>query len=121
MPDDKIIRCSQCSTNFLWTVEEQLSGAGDAPALCPACRRLAPAPGQRRGVVKWFNRTKGYGFITGSDGDEVFVHKSGLAAGQVLPRTGQLVQFSLAAGPRGVQAQDVTILEIPDATTVDDK
>ena len=84
-------------------------GAGPLPDV-PA---PGAAAGQRRGLVKWFNRTKGYGFITGTDGAEIFVHKSGLAAGQPLLRTGQFVQFGLAAGPRGVQAEDVTVLAMP--------
>ncbi|HEX9116522.1 MAG TPA: cold shock domain-containing protein, partial [Anaerolineae bacterium] len=118
MADDKIIRCAECGVNFLWTVAEQ---AGDSrpPARCPACRRLAPPPGQRRGLVKWFNRAKGYGFITGTDGAEVFVHKSGLAPDQALPRAGQLVQYALGTGPRGVQAQDVVVLEAPAAAEGD--
>ncbi len=77
------------------------------------CRRLAPPPGRRRGTVKWFNRSKGFGFITGTDGVEVFVHRSGMVEGQPLPRAGQLVQFSLATGPRGMQAVEVSVLELP--------
>ncbi len=115
MAEDKILRCSECGTNFLWAAEDQ-AGHTPPPAHCPMCRRLAPPAGQRRGTIKWFNRSKGFGFITGIDGSEVFVHKSGLVEGQSLPRTGQLVQFKLATGPRGVQAAEVTILELPEVT-----
>ncbi len=114
MAEDKILRCSECGTNFLWTSEEQAEHS-PPPAHCPLCRRLAPPPGQRRGTIKWFNRSKGFGFITGTDGSEIFLHKSGLIAGQSLPRTGQLVQFTLASGPRGIQAAQVRILEMPAA------
>ncbi len=117
MAGDKIIRCAECGVNFLWTVEEQASGAQLPQPLCPMCRRLAPAAGQRRGLVKWFNRGKGYGFITGTDGAEIFLHKSGLLPGQALPHAGQLVQFRIGAGPRGVQAQDVVVLELPAASS----
>ncbi len=114
MAEDKILRCTECGINFLWTAEEQ-SGHGPAPGLCPMCRHLAPRSGLRRGTVKWFNRSKGYGFITGTDGSEIFLHKSGLAGGQALPRAGQLVEFGLTTGPRGLQAADARVLELPDS------
>ncbi len=77
------------------------------------CQRLAPGPGRQRGLVKWFSRAKGYGFITTSQGAEVFLHKSGLAADQPFPRAGQLMEFALSHGARGVQAEDAVILEAP--------
>jgi CspA family cold shock protein len=61
-------------------------------------------------VVKWFNHSKGYGFITSIAGDDLFVHKSGLASDQPLPRAGQLVEFAVVTTSRGVQAEDVVIL-----------
>ncbi len=110
MAEDKILRCSECGINFIWTAEEQMTH-GQALEKCPMCRRLAAPSGQRRGTVKWFNRSKGFGFITATDGAEVFVHKSGLAEGQPLLRAGQLVQFAVATGPRGAQATEVKVLE----------
>ncbi len=110
MAEDRILHCQECGISFLWAAEEQARGAAP-PALCPMCRRLAPPAGQRRGTVKWFSRSKGYGFITATDGTEIFVHKSGLAAGQAPLRAGQLVQFGVSAGERGVQAEAVTVLE----------
>ncbi|MGQ9767917.1 MAG: cold shock domain-containing protein [Anaerolineae bacterium] len=77
------------------------------------CRRLAPPPGRQRGLVKWFSRARGYGFITPADGPEVFLHRSGFASGQPLPRAGQLVEFTLSHGARGAQAEDTVILELP--------
>jgi CspA family cold shock protein len=74
------------------------------------CQRLAPAPGRARGVVKWFSRARGYGFITPTEGPELFLHGSGMAAGQPLPRAGQLVEFTRTQGQRGAQAVEVTVL-----------
>jgi CspA family cold shock protein len=76
------------------------------------CRRLLPAAGRRRGLVKWFNHSKGYGFITPVEGAELFVHKSGLAPGQSLPRAGQLVEYTIRSGARGLQAEEVRVLAV---------
>ena len=61
------------------------------------CRRIAPAAGRQRGIVKWYSRGKGYGFITTVQGADVFLHKSALAEGQS-PCAGQLVEFALSEG-----------------------
>ena len=105
MATDQLIRCIECGTTFLRAAGEQ---AEAPPGRCPMCRRLAPGPERRRGLVKWFSRGKGYGFITPVEGSEVFVHKSGLAASQALLRAGQLVEFTIGHGPRGAQAEAVT-------------
>ncbi len=112
MPGDQIIRCAECGVAFVWTDGEQQADAA-RPVRCPACRRLAPAEGRQRGLVKWFSRAKGYGFVTATSGDDVFVHKSGLAEGQPLPRAGQLVEFSVGHGSRGAQAEALVVLEMP--------
>ena len=117
MADDQIIRCAECDTPFVWTASEQASAP--RPTVCPPCRLLTPAAGRQRGLVKWFSRAKGYGFITPTDGQDLFVHKSGLAAGQPFPRAGQLVEFTQAHRQRGIQAEAVLILESPDAQASD--
>jgi len=62
-----------------------------------------------RGVVKWFDTKKGYGFIKQSDGDDVFVHFSGIMGeGFKSLRAGEEVQFEIAEGPKGPQATHVT-------------
>ena len=62
------------------------------------------------GSVKWFNRSKGYGFITGDDGKEYFVHSSALAEGTFI-RENDRVSFEPAESERGPQAKNVTLLQ----------
>ncbi len=64
-----------------------------------------------KGTVKWFNAEKGYGFITGEDGNDVFVHFSAIQAeGFKSLDEGQAVTFDLQQGARGMQAANVVKL-----------
>ena len=110
MSRDLFLQCLECDTQFVWTVDEQTEGA--QPTLCPVCRKLAPSSGRQRGLVKWYSRGKGYGFITPAEGADVFVHKSGLGATPDVLRAGQLVEFGVSQGARGMQAEQVVVLEM---------
>ena len=64
-----------------------------------------------KGVVKWFNDTKGYGFIVQEDGGEVFVHHSSIITdGYKTLNEGDEVEFETRQGPKGLQAANVTRL-----------
>jgi CspA family cold shock protein len=61
-----------------------------------------------KGVVKWFNNAKGYGFIGRSDGPDVFVHYSAISAeGYKSLQEGDQVEFEIAEGQKGPQAANV--------------
>jgi CspA family cold shock protein len=63
------------------------------------------------GTVKWFNASKGYGFIERQGGPDVFVHFSAIQAdGFRSLQEGQRVEFSIEKGPKGLQAANVTIV-----------
>ena len=64
------------------------------------------------GTVKWFNSEKGFGFITPESGEkDVFVHYSAIVVdGYKSLQENQKVEFTVTAGPKGPQAQDVTVL-----------
>ena len=64
------------------------------------------------GTVKWFNNSKGYGFILRDDGKDVFVHfKSILMDGYKTLNEGDEVQYEVEEGPKGFQARNVSKIE----------
>ncbi len=61
-----------------------------------------------QGTVKWFSPSKGYGFIGREDGEDVFVHFSSIQMdGYRVLKQGQVVEFSVEEGPKGLQAAEV--------------
>jgi CspA family cold shock protein len=63
------------------------------------------------GTVKWFNGSKGFGFIEREAGDDVFVHYSAIQGdGFRNLDEGQRVEFNVTQGPKGLQASDVSVV-----------
>ena len=66
---------------------------------------------KEQGVVKWFNGSKGYGFIERDGGEDVFVHFSAIIGdGYRNLEDGQQVEFIVTQGQRGLQAENVVVI-----------
>lgn len=64
-----------------------------------------------KGTVKWFNAEKGFGFITGEDGKDVFAHFSQIqSSGYKTLEEGQEVSFEITQGPKGPQAENIQVI-----------
>ena len=110
---DRTLTCTSCGVAFLDTSRAQRQRAhreppAPSPRLCPGCRALERLTRRRRGVVRWFDARKGYGFIRDEAGEDVFVHRSALAQpGRGRLRTGAPVEFYLRQEERGPVAHAV--------------
>jgi CspA family cold shock protein len=92
------------------------AGNSSAPANSgsknPAPRTASDDSARDQGQVKWFNVSKGFGFITKDDGEEIFVHfRSIRGEGRRSLRDGQRVSFVVAQSDKGPQAEDVEGLD----------
>lgn len=66
---------------------------------------------RQQGIVKWFNGSKGYGFIERETGEDLFVHYNAIIGeGYRNLEEGQRVEFIVVEGQKGLQAQDVVII-----------
>ncbi len=64
-----------------------------------------------KGTVKWFNGAKGFGFISRTNGEDVFVHYKAIAGdGYKNLNEGDKVEFEVQKGPKGLQAANVTLV-----------
>jgi CspA family cold shock protein len=111
-------------TALLVSIPVRTTAAAPAPKQKKATRKPAPAkPGvvsgsssasgaREHGTVKWFNVSKGFGFITKDDGEEIFVHfRSIRGGGRRGLKDGQEVTFIVAQSDKGPQAEDVEGIE----------
>lgn len=66
-----------------------------------------------KGTVKWFNMAKGFGFITGEDGKDYFIHHSGITKGRTIKSLDpeDEVEFDPGQSEKGAQAENVTLIK----------
>jgi CspA family cold shock protein len=110
-PQDETRYCERCGISFLWSIEDQRQRdpAAGAARYCAGCRQLLPPSGRERGMVKWYNRQKGYGFITRHQQPDLYVHRKAVEQGRLQPDL--LVEFTVGANEQGPAATAVVILE----------
>jgi CspA family cold shock protein len=90
----------------------QAQRAQPKPARKPAGTSAPSAAGREAGTVKWFNTSKGFGFISRDSGDDVFVHFRAIRGeGHRVLVEGQRVEFSIMMRDKGLQAEDVVPVE----------
>lgn len=131
LPKDKILYCERCGISFLWSGEEQQlashpaaneannngrQGTLKTPTHCAGCRHLMPTEERERGLVKWYNPRKRFGFIVREDGSEIFAHGSRLKNTGRL-REGALVEFMATESDKGPTATEIHLLEEGPPTT----
>jgi CspA family cold shock protein len=92
-------------------------GGASAPVKAESAQPVEDGEGEdandsrELGVVKWFNVSKGFGFITRDNGDDVFVHFRNIRGrGHRSLNEGQQVRFSVRESDKGLQAEDVSIV-----------
>ena len=72
-----------------------------------------------KGIIKWFNNEKGYGFITGSVDEDIFVHYTAIKQyGYKTLSEGQIVEFNLIKTDKGLQATNVKTVNEKELTTI---
>lgn len=72
------------------------------------------------GKVKWFNESKGFGFIEQDSGEDIFVHYTSIQGdGFKTLREGQRVEYEVTEGPKGLKAENVTAAEADTADIAD--
>lgn len=99
-----------CIATVLTAAAQQLVGA--RPGHAASTEGGRSDEGRETGKVKWFNYSKGFGFITRDSGDDVFVHYRGIrGSGRRGLREGQRVEFDVREGDKGLQADDVIVVE----------
>ncbi len=64
-----------------------------------------------QGIVKWYSPQKGYGFILGDNGDDIFVHRSDLSFWTIFLTRGERVRYSLQQTKCGIKATEITQLK----------
>ena len=108
---DEMIVCERCGVTFLWTLEDnrKQSQGQKPPSLCLGCGFLLPDGKRERGLVKWYSPSRNYGFISRSNGADLFAHRSHFD-GVARLRPGDLVEFAVEETDKGDAAVDVRLL-----------
>jgi CspA family cold shock protein len=111
----KVVECERCGCGFILspTYRDWLARRGVKvirPMLCPTCfMKVGPLP-KKRGVVKWFNPNKHYGFISVEEEEDVFFHQRQVVEGGEETHEGQTARFHMRYAEKGPEALNVELL-----------
>src|SRR5262249_18782494 len=101
------VYCRNCFQSHRPAPAMAMARSGAARGASPAARSLS-AEGRRHGAVKWFNSSKGFGFIQTEEGEDLFVHFSAIQADGYRSLTdGDRVEFDVVESQKGRQAANV--------------
>jgi len=123
--DDLYLICLECQNEFVFTgfqqkkAKQENEAKVEIPSYCLLCQlqkaRLKAKERESRtlrGRIKWFNHTRGIGFIKSDNGDEIFLHHSRIKNKRHKKlKKGQHVQFLVEKSEKGLQATGLTILQ----------
>lgn len=99
-------------TVLLGSVSEGVSNGDISLPVASSASKKVPVGDREEGTVKWFNVSKGFGFITRSNGDDIFVHYRSIRGhGRRRLFDGQIVTFVIIDSDKGLQADDVDIIK----------
>ena len=97
--------CRRCRIRYLGDANGESGSNPGVQGLCPGCRALQRLRGRRRGMVKWYDRRRGYGFVRDEISGDLFVHTSQVRGRT--PRAGQSVTYRAEMQAKGWAALDV--------------
>lgn len=113
---DTLVTCEECGKQFIVTVERQrqMAERGEEvviPEMCGSCTQRIKYGGKLHGRIKWFSAEKGYGFLVGDGGNELFFHRTSVLRSKEgeMPSLddGLEVLYELVEGNKGPQAAQV--------------
>jgi len=111
-----VVECKRCGSSFILSANyrDWLARRGVKviqPMLCPTCfMKVGPLP-KKRGVIKWFNPSKHYGFISVEEGEDVFFHQRQVVwNAEKRAHEGQTARFHMRYAEKGPEALNVELL-----------
>jgi len=116
---DKLLRCRSCGISYLVVTRAEPEGALKQPAaqsgICPGCAALEKLAALGKGVIKWFDPRRGYGFVKLDHGPQVFFHRSRFDCESRLSiRRGARVEVEIEDTGRGQRARRISLVSDPE-------